>query len=188
MYEKDNEFILRIRKGEETPIVEMYRLYRDEFIIWSTSKFPIQIAQAKDTFQDAIIDFQENVKSGKLETLSSSVKTYLFQIAKYKIINLLKREKRNTYIEETELINREKQDYMLDEEMKYKLEDIKQAISNLPEDCQKLLKLYYFKEYDMNSIARELNYKNSDTAKSKKSICMRKLLAELNKLSKILVL
>jgi hypothetical protein len=40
----------------------------------------------------------------------------------------------------------------------------------------------------MSSIARELNYKNADTAKSKKSICMKKLLAELAKLSKILVL
>ena len=40
----------------------------------------------------------------------------------------------------------------------------------------------------MPSIARELNYKNSDTAKSKKSVCMKKLMIELNKLSKILVL
>ncbi len=74
------------------------------------------------------------------------------------------------------------------EENEHKLDDIAQAMSKLPKDCQRLLKLYYFKEYDMLSIARELNYKNADTAKSKKSICMKKLLAELAKLSKILVL
>ena len=77
---------------------------------------------------------------------------------------------------------------MSEEEKQYKLDDISIAISRLPKDCQRLLKLYYFKEYDMTSIARELNYKNADTAKSKKSVCMKKLLIELNKLTKILVL
>lgn len=188
MLDKKNDLIQRIKNGEESPIVEIYLLYRDEFILWSTNQFHIQTEQAKDTFQDAVIDFHENIKSGKLEILSSSAKTYLFQIAKFKIINLLKREKRITYIDDLVLINSESQDYLLNEDMKYKLEDIKEALSKLPKDCQRLLKLYYFNEFDMTSIARELNYKNSDTAKSKKSVCMKKLIIELNKLSKILVL
>jgi RNA polymerase sigma-70 factor (ECF subfamily) len=77
---------------------------------------------------------------------------------------------------------------MEDENKAYTQEQISKAIDKLPEDCQKLLKLYYFNEYDMDSVARELNYKNSDTAKSKKSICMKNLMVELKKLSMLFAL
>lgn len=188
MHEKDNDVIKQIKLGKDEALVRIYILYRDEFIIWSTQKNAITKDYAKDIFQDSIIDLQENILTGKLEKLSSSLKTYLFQIGKFKIINFLQREKRITYLQDTKFINKETKDYVEAEENEHKLDDIARAISKLPEDCQRLLDLYYFKEYDMASIARELNYKNADTAKSKKLICMKKLLAELAKLSKILVL
>lgn len=188
MYGKDNDIIKQIELGQEEPLVHIYELYRDEFVIWSVSNNTINEEHAKDIFQDAIIDFQDNILSGQLKELSASLKTYLFQIGKFKIINFLKREQRITYLPDTKFIKNETKDYVQAEENEHKLDDIAQAMSKLPKDCQRLLKLYYFKEYDMLSIARELNYKNADTAKSKKSICMKKLLAELAKLSKILVL
>ncbi|MAA58333.1 MAG: hypothetical protein CL855_07730 [Cryomorphaceae bacterium] len=188
MHEKDNDVIKQIKLGKDKPLVDIYMLYRDEFIIWSIQNNTINEEQAKDIFQDAIIDFQDNIRTGQLKEFNSSLKTYLFQIGKFKIINFLKREKRITYLPDTKFIKSETNDYVQAEENEHKLDDIAQALSKLPEDCQRLLRLYYFKEYDMSSIARELNYKNADTAKSKKSICMKKLLAELAKLSKILVL
>jgi hypothetical protein len=39
----------------------------------------------------------------------------------------------------------------------------------------------------MESIARDMYYKNADTAKSKKSLCMKCLIKEMNKLSKLMV-
>ena len=39
----------------------------------------------------------------------------------------------------------------------------------------------------MESIAENMGYKNADTAKSKKSTCMKKLVIELKKLSMIFV-
>ena len=67
-------------------------------------------------------------------------------------------------------------------------EQISQALEELPTDCKEVLRLYYFKEYDMESISREINYKNADTAKSKKSLCMKRLIQELAKLSKVFIL
>src|SRR5690606_93544 len=101
---------------------------------------------------------------------------------------LVHREKRITYGFDPELIKgQEQSDYMNEEDRLYKLEQVKAAIEKLPDDCQQVLKLYYFNEYDMESIAREMGYKNADTAKSKKSLCMKKLFAELNKLSTFLM-
>jgi RNA polymerase sigma factor (sigma-70 family) len=178
----------KLRNGDESPLYEMYRLYRDEFLAWSKKQFNTTDEQAKDAFQDALLDFHQNVLTGRLTELTSSLKTYIFQIGKHKILNIQKKESRLTYHDALHMINNGEVDQFMEEENQaYTQEQISQAIEKLPEDCQKVLKLFYFSEYDMDSIARELNYKNSDTAKSKKSLCMKNLIRELKKMSSILV-
>lgn len=94
-----------------------------------------------------------------------------------------------TYHDALHLITHGEVDIFMEEENKaYTQEQISKAIEKIPEDCQKVLNLFYFKEYDMDSIAREMNYKNGDTAKSKKSVCMKNLMNELKKISSLLVL
>lgn len=186
---KDQHIIAEIRAGKNGCIEKLYSRYRNEFLLWGRRNFALSDDQLKDVFQDLVIDFHANVVSGKLTELSSSLKTYLFQLGKNKLINLVNREKRITYGFDPELIKgQEQRDYMNEEDRLYKLEQVKAAIEKLPEDCQQVLKLYYFNEYDMTSIAREMGYKNADTAKSKKSLCMKKLFAELNKLKMFLML
>ena len=180
--------IHQIKQGQEQPLIDLYRLYRNEFIVWSCKEFRANQEQAKDAFQEAILDFHQNIVSGQLTELICSEKTYLFQLGKHKIINLIKKESRITYNDNLQLIKgKEFEDFMDDENKTYTKEQIGSAIKKLPEDCQKVLKLNYFNEYDMDSIAREMEYKNADTAKSKKSVCLKKLITELNKLSKILL-
>jgi DNA-directed RNA polymerase specialized sigma24 family protein len=94
-----------------------------------------------------------------------------------------------TYHDALHLIeNGEAENFMEEENKAYTQDQITKAIEKLPEDCQQVLQLFYFNEYDMESIAREMNYKNSDTAKSKKSVCMKNLMSELKKLSILFVL
>jgi RNA polymerase sigma factor (sigma-70 family) len=183
-----HNIIEKIKKGDERPLVDLYRLYRNEFTVWSCNQFSTNEAQAKDVFQEAILDFYENIISGKLTEFVSSEKTYLFQIGKHKALNLIKKESRITYNDNLQLIKgNEYEDYMEDEHKLYTQEKISAAINKLPEDCQEVLKLHYFKEFDMDSIAREMEYKNADTAKSKKSVCMNKLIFELKKISMLFV-
>lgn len=185
----DKYIIDEIGLGNEKVLMSLYADFRDEFIIWSHKNFGAHKEQAKDAFQEAILDFNENIVSGRLTELTCSVKTYLFQIGRNKIINILKKERRITYNDNLHLIKvNEYEDFMDEENKSFTQEQISQVISQLPDDCKEVLKLHYFKEYDMESIAREMNYKNADTAKSKKSICMKRLIAELNKLTKMLIL
>lgn len=180
---KEQNIINRIKSGDEQPIFDIYSKYRDEFIIWSTKNYQIDSEFSKDIFQETLLDFNENVHSEKLTNLTSSIKTYLFQIGKHKILNYQKKQARTTYIESVHVIeSKEHIDFMDNEQKIYTQEQISNAIEKLPKDCQKVLKLYYFKEFDMDSIAREMDYKNGDTAKSKKSLCMKKLIKELNKI------
>ena len=186
---RPNIILEKLRNGDESPIYELYKLYRDEFIVWSKSTYKATEEQAKDAFQEAILDFHQNVISGHLTELSSTIKTYLFQIGKHKLLNIQKKESRMTYHDAIHLIDvGEVNHYMEEENRVYSQEQISQTIEKLPDDCQKVLKLFYFNEYDMDSIAREMDYKNADTAKSKKSVCMKNLMKELKKISMLLVL
>lgn len=184
-----NKIIEKILKGDKSPIFDLYQLYRNEFISWSGKQFSATENQSKDAFQEAIIDFHQNIVEGKLMVLTSSVKTYLFQIGKFKLINIQKKESRLTYHDSLHMIKKEEvTKFMEEENSAYTQEHISKAIGKLPDDCQKLLRLYYFEEYDMESIAREMGYKNADTAKSKKSVCMKNLIKELKKLSILLLI
>ena len=186
---RPNIILDKLRSGDDSPIFDLYKLYRDEFLVWSMSTYKATEEQAKDAFQDAVLDFHQNVISGHLTELSSTIKTYLFQIGKHKLLNIQKKESRMTYHDALHLIeNGEAEKFMEEENKLYTQEQISEAIEKLPEDCQQVLRLFYFNEYDMDSIARELNYKNADTAKSKKSVCMKNLMNELKKLSMLFVL
>ena len=186
--EKKINIIAQIKSGDEEPLFFLYKNYRNEFINWATKEYHCSIETAKDVFQEAILDFHQNILLGKLTQLTSTAKTYLFQIGRHKILNQIKKDRRITYHSNLELIKgNEFQDYMAKENKVYTQEQISEAIAKLSEDCQKVLKLHYYNEFDMDSIAREMNYKNSNTAKSKKSNCMKKLINELQKISKMLV-
>lgn len=184
-----NTILEKLKSGDDRPLMEVYRLYRNDFINWAKTTFQANEEQAKDAFQEALVSFYENVTSGNLTSLTCSVKTYIFQLGKHKVLNILKKEQKITYNEVFQLINdiESMENYMEEENLEYSKEQISKAIKALPEDCQKVLKLYYFEEYDMESIAREMNYKNADTAKSKKSVCMKKMMQELKKLSMIFI-
>lgn len=186
---RPNIILDKIRSGDDSPIYDLYQLYRNEFIVWSKSTYKCSEEQAKDAFQEAILDFHQNVITGQLTELSSTIKTYLFQIGKFKLLNIQKKEGRLTYHDALHLIeNGEVSQFMEDENKAYTQEQISKAIEKLPDDCQKVLKLFYFNEFDMESIAREMEYKNADTAKSKKSLCMKNLFNELKKISMMLLL
>lgn len=75
---RPNTILEKLRKGDNEPIYELYKLYRDEFIACSRAQFNTSEEQAKD----AIFDFHQNVIHGRLTELCSSLKTYLFQIEK----------------------------------------------------------------------------------------------------------
>lgn len=185
---KSSDLIHRIKSGDERVLVQLYEKYRNEFIHWSYKSLGVQKEVAQDAFQEAMLDFHSNVLSGKLTELTSSIKTYLFQIGKHKLLNHIKKEQSITYLESLQMIKvNEYEDFMEEEQKTYTQEQISKAINKLPQDCQEVLKLYYFKEYDMESVAREMNYKNSDTAKSKKSVCMKRLAEELGKLKMLLL-
>lgn len=188
MRASEKDIIGEILKGNNACLEHLYRNHRNAFIQYAYKRFGVKEELAKDAFQDAILDFHQNVCQRKLTVLTCKVETYLFQIGTHKVLNLLKKEQRLTYNNDLHLNHgKEHDDFMNEERLESIQEQIAKAMENIPEDCRKVLKLYYYHGYDMDSIAREMGYKNADTAKTKKSVSMKKLLEQMKKMTLLLV-
>ncbi|MBI3518433.1 MAG: sigma-70 family RNA polymerase sigma factor [Bacteroidetes bacterium] len=172
------DLLTEIKNGNEEALMSLYKTYRNEFISWASNTYQLSKDDGKDIFQDTIITFYENVKSGQLTSISGSVKTYLFTIGKFKTINFLKKSNRSVTFSDFDLlriIEPSENQIMDKEENEFIKDTVKKYLNEQCEDCKKVLELYYFKEKDMKTIAEEMGYKNADVAKKKKYECFKKL-------------
>lgn len=179
--------IEQIKNGDTKPLVELYILYQEEFIVWSVSKFGIPEEEAKDIFQDTIVAFYNNIISGKLTELSSNVKTYLFAIGKFTIYNYLKKNSNRGNILPLEFIKDENSIAMAEIENDDELQELIAAlIEKLPEKDKEILKKYYFERKSFKEIANEMGYASEEVARKKKHFSLKKLIDEVK--SKITLL
>lgn len=172
----DDLIIRQILKGDYTVLDAIYKEYREEFCTWICKKYGGSQEMALDVYQDAIIVLFQNIKEEKLSELTSSIKTYLFSIGRFKFISEL-RKKKTVLTKDGELeiagpgLDIE-DDRILKEE---RLTQIENALEQLGEHCRELLKLYYYKQLSMTDIMIQMDYKNTSTAKNQKYKCMQKL-------------
>jgi RNA polymerase sigma-70 factor (ECF subfamily) len=118
----------------------------------------------------------DNIHAGKLDTLQSSLKTYLFGIGK----NLVWQQYRNSHREqaigaEFYLQNYLQQDIDAENSTEVNLAIVSRSFDQLGEPCHELLDQYYFKRKSMEEICSKMGYKNPETAKNQKYKCMERL-------------
>ena len=177
----DDHIIARIRSGGQSELGAIYEEYRKEFIHWIAREFHCSLDDSKDIYQLTILIFYDNVRSGKLEHLVSSVKTYLFAIGKNVARENLRKAKRNTPMDQEKWLKQylvDEPDESIDERL---FTIAEKALSDLGQPCQQLIELFYYEKKTMEEISIALNYKNSDTAKNQKCKCMARLRALFEK-------
>ena len=186
----DNSTIIQeIKAGNQQVIVLLYKEYRDEFIQFAIKNYGLSREELKDVFQDTIIAFYENIASGKLEYLSSDVKTYLFAIGKRQASN----HKRNLFkignLSTDDDIKAILTDIAEEMEQPNELEDVvKKVLSELPDQERRILELFYYEKKSMEEIASIMGYANANSMKKKKSLILKKVGEQVIKLSKGLLM
>lgn len=172
--------IQSVRRDGMKALESVYRKFRGEFLGFGR-RYQASDEDILDAFQDAIIAFYENVSEGKIDSLSSSVKTYIFSIGKYQLLNKIKRN--NRIVSEIDngfdLENPLKETLNLSDQQ----EMMKTALNALGEQCRKLILLFYYRRYSIEAIKHEMNYSNENTVKANKSRCMKSLREIVNKSS-----
>ena len=171
----DSSIIDLIKNGGQPALGKVYATYRSEFISWMTRTYQISEDDCKDIYQVTILIFYDNVRSGKLTDMVSTIKTYLFGIGKNLARENMRKAKRITSIDQKEWLR----EHLVEADQEPFDDNIfsiaRAAVSKLADPCRKLVDLYYYQKKSMQEISDLLNYKNADTAKNQKCKCMAKL-------------
>lgn len=177
---QSEEIISRIKQGDEKIIPNIYREYKSEFLSFAAS-YSLGEEDALDIYQDAMIAFYENAMKGKIETLKSSIKTYIFAIAKYMIYAKLKKRQPTLAFEElpNELIDWETyEDYQQDKQLLI----VRKHFNKLGGKCKEILQMIFYEEKSTEEIMGLMGYESKDVVKSQKSRCVKKLKDMINQL------
>jgi RNA polymerase sigma-70 factor (ECF subfamily) len=173
MHERNNTAWLdRLRDEGLTAVEALYLSWREDFIAFA-QKYAAPEADVLDAYQDAIIILYDNVTNEKLTNLTSSLKTYLFSIGKYTLLNKIKANQRVVAYEanDTEEPLPPEPEPALNERQVAMF----QALQGLGDRCQKIINLFYFEKQSIKSIVSLTGLKNENTVKAHKSRCLKSL-------------
>nr|WKN37673.1 RNA polymerase sigma factor [Tunicatimonas sp. TK19036] len=173
-YTEDQILIQRIKSGDEASLVEIYKQHRPAFLQWAQHSYRVDEEKAADAFQDAVVCLYRNIVQGKLETLTSSLKTYLFAIGK----NVIRKKFQQPVALETdelwmvENLHAEPIDQFATNERQQLVARLMETIG---EPCKSILEMFYFRGFSMEAIAERLKYKNENVVKTQKLRCLTSL-------------
>ncbi|MEP3209327.1 MAG: sigma-70 family RNA polymerase sigma factor [Maribacter sp.] len=168
-----------LRKGSDSVLRRVYEENRDKFLNFAR-RYHLSEEENIDIYQDAYVIFYDNVMSGKVESFTSSISTYLFGIGKYLIFDQMKKNKRKISSEfdlalvgeEDELVSTlEMEENSLTTEQKL----LQKYFSTLGKQCQELLTLFYYRGFTIQEIMDHATYNSENVVKSAKSRCMKTL-------------
>ncbi len=163
---KEKEIFSRICQGDESALEEIYKKYYRMMTKLVISNSGTE-DEAKDIYQEALIVFWQKSISGNF-VLTSKISTYIYSIC----LNLWRKElDRKKRFSNEEKDSQEYQNQDRDERIKI----INLCIDQLDETCKKVLMYYYYDRMSMANIADKLGFANTDTAKTKKYKCKKKL-------------
>lgn len=163
---KDGEILARMQNGDEAALEYLYKKYYRMMVKLVTSNSGTEY-EAKDIYQEALIVLWQKAVSGKL-VLTSKISTYLYSICQ----NLWRKE-----LDRKSRLSSEEKDGMdfMDHDREERIMIIRNCIKQLGDTCQKVLSYYYFDGMSMTDIAEKLNFSSTDTAKTKKYKCKKRL-------------
>ncbi len=130
---------------------------------------------ARDVFQEAMITLYEKVQTDSF-SLTCQIKTYLFSICKHLWLKRLQQMGKYSAplsTEEESVSVEIDMDDFAKKDAAFAIMD--RALNSLGEPCKSLLEGYYLNKKDMQALAAEFGYTNSDNAKNQKYKCLLRL-------------
>ena len=157
---------------DEAEIARLYLMYREQFIAFVPRYFGCGATTAADIYQESFLAMFQNLKAGRIAPQSASLKTYLFQIGRFKALNLSRQRQGRPEVDLYGIGDME----AAQSEVRMRLREIaREEVAAMQEPCNSVLSLYYWEHMGMAEIARRMNYKNERVAINRKSLCLKKL-------------
>lgn len=167
-------WINEIKINTDRALKIIYDDHRKNAINWIISEFKLCEYDSDEIFQASIVILYDNVITGKLTNLDSSLKTYLFAIIRNKVIQFNRAKNKSQELNSFDLI-----DDFIDEEYedieREKLKKAEKAMIEIGDPCKSLLELFYYKQKKIEELTLIFGYKNNETTKNLKYKCLKRL-------------
>ena len=170
---KDQYLIDKLKQNDLKTLDKVYLTYKKEFFLFAR-KLNAPADDIADIYQETIISLYENVQSGKLKKLTSTLKSYVFAIGKFKIYKQLNRAKKIYHEGEIIHVSEEMQIFETDAQEEQR-QILKRSWKQLGSKCQEILELFYYKGMTLDEIQEALHYSSKDVVKSQKYRCVAQL-------------
>lgn len=167
--ETNASMIQRLKDGEREVLIELYKEHERmirKYVLENNGTTD----DAEDLLQDALVVLWQNARKPDFE-LDAKISTYLFAVVRNQWLKVLEKRKReNTSIESigevpTDTVHMDRLD----------LKIVRDYLNDMGDLCRKILLMYYFDGFDMQTIADANQLANTNTAKSKKYQCLKEL-------------
>ncbi|HTB23883.1 MAG TPA: RNA polymerase sigma factor [Puia sp.] len=148
-----DELVERCRQGDQRSYGELYQKYSKA--MYNTSlRIVNHTADAEDVLQESFLDAFAAIESFAYK---STFGAWLKRIVINKSINSLRKRKMEIIdIEKTSALHIPEEDSLDEEGLKYKVEEIKKAVKELPNGYRTVISLHLFEGYDQEEIAEIL--------------------------------
>jgi RNA polymerase sigma factor (sigma-70 family) len=149
-----DELVERCKRGDPQSFQQLYRQYSKA--MYNTSlRIVNNTADAEDVLQESFLDAFRSLHDFHYR---STFGAWLKKIVINKSINIL-RKRKNDFVdmESTELQAVTDDNPVNEEEIQYKVEEIKRMITRLPDGYRAVLSLYLLEGYDHEEISQILN-------------------------------
>jgi RNA polymerase sigma factor (sigma-70 family) len=175
----DNTLLDNLKNEDNASFAVLYKFYFPSVALYITQNFG-SAQDAEDIFQEAIIVLLQKLRQTDF-ALTSSLKTYLFAIAK----NLwLKRLRDNKLIPVDNFENYQQETAIVEFELQtepFREEKLGSWLTKITEHCQRILKAIFFYREPMTSLMQKMGWKNKHTAANQQYKCIQQVKKEKNK-------
>lgn len=172
----DTEIIAGIADGDNRVINKIYKSFFPSIAHMIVNNNGTD-EEAKDVFQEAVMVLYDKITHHKFE-LNSKLSTFLYAVSRRLWLKQLSRKGHTTNttdISDFEDILRVEDDIQEHQEIENQFDQMNEAMTQLGEPCQTLLKDFYIQNLSMQEITQKFGYTNSDNAKTQKYKCLQRL-------------
>lgn len=179
----DDQILDALQEGgaaEDTCLRDLYRRELPRMLAFMR-KNQGSDEEARDLFQDALIVFIEQVRSGKFRG-DASISTFIYGVGRRMWLNRLKRKGIAARYLEEQLKDEPVQETPLRVLLATERDNaFRKLMAGIGERCRKLLQMKMYQQLSMAEIAIKMNFKNEQNARNKHYKCkaeLRKIIIE----------
>ena len=170
--DKHFNLVVECKKGSKKAHYELYQLY-SKAMLNTAFRIVDNLDEAQDVLQEAFLDAFARINDFRQETTFG---LWLKQIVVHRAINLLRKRKMELVsIDDEQFENLADDDFYDDDDLQYKVNQVKEAAKLLPEGYRIVLSLYLLEGYDHEEIGQILGI-NENTSRTQFLRAKRKLI------------